>query len=373
MVRFWHTFGMARFGGLGSRCQSKAQGMRVIVCVAGLLAVWGGRVLAAQTVQVPQGGQVPTLHVYTNLVQIPTLVLGHGLEQIEKPIAENKFSVSMDSGPWFRATHVRREGDDPISLAVLLDMRFGAGDFIPKLRDSIADLAPSLLHERDHVSIYVLGCDLMRSLNDVPADAVQLQNGVDGALKFWSAQRTVACLKQDHLWDALSYIAGQLYQLPGRPVILAVSQGIDNGSKHTWNETRSYLQGTGVAVFGVSHTIPTVEIEHRELDFFSSMCESSGGLVYRAAIPTFAATVKTFVATVRDRYIVEFPRPSNAIAGQHDMHVKIDDDRVGLITAAGISVPMPDPALLADPTTVSVGPKDTPEMGTRKILTKPHE
>jgi hypothetical protein len=328
-------------------------------------------VLAAQIVQVPPGGQVPTLHVYTNLVQIPTLVLGHGLEQID-PIAENKFSVSVDSGPWFRATHVRREGDDPISLAVLLDMRFGAGDFIPKLRDSIAGLAPSLVHERDHVSIYVLGCDLMRSLNDVPADASQLQNGVDGALKFWSAQRTIACLQQDHLWDALSYIAGQLYQLPGRRVILALSQGIDSGSTHTVNETRRYLQDTSVAVFGVSHLVPRIKIEQDGgLNLFASVCESSGGLVSDATVPTFAATVKTFVTMVRNRYIVEFPRPSNATSGQHDMHVRVDNGSVGLVVAAGISVPTPDPAVLADPTTVTAGPKDAPEQGTRKILTKP--
>jgi hypothetical protein len=338
--------------------------------MAGLLVVWSGRVLAAQTMQVPQDGQVPTLHVYTNLVQIPTLVLGHGLEQIQ-PIAENKFSVSVDSGPWFRATHVRREGDDPISLAVLLDMRFGAGDFIPKLRDSIADLAPSLLNERDHVSIYVLGCDLMRSLNDVPADAGQLKDGVDGALKFWSAQKTVACLKEDHLWDALSYVAGQLYQLSGRRAILAVSQGFDSGSKHKWNETRRYLQDTGVAVFGVSHTMPAIDIEQKELNVFGSVCESSGGLVFHATVPTFAVTVKNFVTVVRNRYIVEFPRPSNATPGQHDMHVRVDNGSVGLVVAAGISVPLPDPAVLVDPTTVISGPKEAPEMGTRHPLAKP--
>ncbi|HEX3966591.1 MAG TPA: hypothetical protein VHW70_01375 [Edaphobacter sp.] len=349
MVRIWNALGMG---------------------LAGLLAVWSGSVLAAQTIQVPQDGQVSTLHVYTNLIQIPTLVLGPALDQIKKPIAENKFSVSVDSGPWFRASHVRREEDDPISLAILLDMRWGEGDFIPKLRDSITDLTPSLLHARDHVSIYVLGCDLMRSLNDVPADTLHLRDGVDEALRFWSAQRTVVCLEQDHLWDALSYVAGQLYQLPGRRVILALSLGFDKGSKHTWNETRRYLEDTGVAVFGVSHSIPGVQIEQRELNLFGSVCESSGGLVSRATVPTFAAAVKTFVTMVRDRYIVEFPRPSNATPGPHDMRVKIDDHRVGLITAAGISLPVQDPAVLADPATVSAGPKDAPEMGTRKILTK---
>jgi hypothetical protein len=322
-----------------------------------------------------------TLHVYTNLVQIPTLVLGHDLEQI-KPIAENKFSVSVDSGPWFRATHVRREGDDPISLAVVLDMRFGAGDFIPKVRDSLADLAPSLLRDRDHVSIYVLGCDLMRSLNDVPADATQMKLGVDKALKFWDVQaQDFTCFHQDHLWDALAYVAGQLYQLPGRRVILALTQGKDSGSKHTWNETRRYLQDTGVAVFGISHDYPLARGKNRSFfstriigtneDPFLYVCELSGGLVFRVEIQAFAATTKTFVTMLRDRYIVEFPRPSNATSGQHEMRVKIDRGDKDFIVATGITVPLQDPAVLADPTTVTAGPKDAPELGTRHPLTKP--
>jgi hypothetical protein len=343
--------------------------------------VWSGAVLLAQNPATSQDEQVHTLHVYTNSIQIPTLVLGHDLEQI-KPIAENKFSVSVDSGPWFRATHVRREGDDPITLAVLLDMRFGAGDFIPKLRDSIADLAPSLLHGRDHVSIYILGCDLMRSLNDVPADAAQMKLGVDKALKFWDVQtQDFTCLQQDHLWDALAYIAGQLYQLPGRRVILALTQGKDSGSKHTWNEARRYLQDTGVAVFGISHEYPLTRRKNRSFfstsligtneDPFPYVCELSGGLVLRVEIQALAATTKTFVTMLRNRYIVEFPRPSNATSGQHEMRVKIDRGDKDFIVATGVTLPLQDPAVLADPTTVIAGPKDAPEMGTRHPLTKP--
>ena len=107
-----------------------------------------GARLVAQGVGIAQGDPVPTLHVYTNLIQIPTLVLSPDLGPVKGRIEENKFSVSVDSGPWFRATHVRREGDDPISLAILMDMRYGEGDFIPKLRDAIVGLAPSDLHEK---------------------------------------------------------------------------------------------------------------------------------------------------------------------------------------------------------------------------------
>jgi hypothetical protein len=365
-AKFRHTFGMLSFG--GRRVGGVARDLLLIAGIALLLA---GAGLAAQTIPIPQGDSVPTLHVYTNLIQIPTVVLEPNLEPLKTPIEESKFSVSVDSGPWFRATHVRREGDDPISLAILLDMRFGEGDFIPKLRDAIAGLAPLGLHEKDHVSIYALGCDLMRSSNDVPANAPQLGRGVDEALKFWSVQDTVICLQQDHVWDALSYIAGQLYQLPGRRVILALSQGIDIGSKHTWNETRAYLQTAGVAVFAISHVVPRPKTYSPELNPFSSVCESSGGVVFHATVPTFAATVQTFVTTVRNRYIVEFPRPSNATLGVHDMKVKIAGHSSDLVVASGISVPIADPAVAADPTTVSAGPKDAPELGDRHPLKKP--
>jgi hypothetical protein len=316
--------------------------------------------------------------VYTNTIQIPALVLGPDRERITAPIAAKRFSVSVDSGPWFRATHVRPEGDDPISLAILLDMRLGEEDFVPKLQDSIADLVPSFLHAKDHVSIYALGCDLMQSSKNSPADAVQLKLGVERALEFWITQKqNVTCLQRDHLWDALAYVAGQLYQLPGRRVILALTQGKDSGSEHTWNETRRYLQDTGVAVFGLSHRVPLARDIHREPvrgtneDPFPLVCESSGGIVSSATMQTLSAMMESFVTMVRDRYIVEFPRPKNVTAGPHEMRVKIAYGDTDFVRAAGITVPLPDPAVLADPTTVSAGPKDAPEIGDKHVLRKP--
>ena len=46
---------------------------------------------------------------------------------------------NIDSGPWFRATHVRQEGDDPISLSILLDVSGDAAELMPKIDDAIAD------------------------------------------------------------------------------------------------------------------------------------------------------------------------------------------------------------------------------------------
>ena len=92
-----------------------------MLCVLGLAAGWSGVSLVGQEPTAVVDGGVPTLHVYTNLIQIPTLVLGPDRERLKTPIAESRFSISIDNGPWFRVTHVRMEGDDPVSLSILLD------------------------------------------------------------------------------------------------------------------------------------------------------------------------------------------------------------------------------------------------------------
>ena len=102
------------------------------------------------------------LHVYANLIQIPVVVLSPFRTPLA-PIAPSRFSISLDSGPQFRATHVRPEGDDPISLSILLDARGSQDDLLPKIDAAIADLAPLSLQARGHVSIYALDCSLIET------------------------------------------------------------------------------------------------------------------------------------------------------------------------------------------------------------------
>jgi hypothetical protein len=86
-----------------------------------------------------------------------------------------------------------------------------------------------------------------------------------------------------------------------------------------------------------------------------------------AALPR---TLERFITMVRERYIVEFPRPSNSTAGEHGMEIKIDKG-IFLIRPSGVSMPLPDPVLMADPSTIQAGPSQAPEEGTRKVMSKP--
>ena len=372
--------GMARFG----CCEtfSGVWGTRWIrLCAEVLATALCCATLLAQNAPVSQNEPIHTLHVYTNLIQIPTLVLGPNRERINKPIAESRFSVSIDGGSWFRATHVRMEGDDSISLSILLDARGDVAALMPKISDAIANLAPLSLHAKDHVSIYTLDCELISYVRDTPVDSSNLKQGVDEALKTWTERRQLKhrpnCQRSVQLLDGLNFVTTALSQLRGRRVALVVSDGHDEGSKHSWTEVKVKAQANGVAVFGMSYRPPfsvasrTAYPRQSYEDPFDSLCQLSGGMVFQTNLLSLAESLKTFVTTVRERYIVEFPRPSNSTAGEHGMEVKVAKGDAYFIRSSGISVPLPDAAVLADPTTVSVGPKDAPMEGNRRILSKP--
>jgi hypothetical protein len=370
--KFWHTSGMTRFGGLGS---VKWDGRFLLFCVV-FLAGWGGGVmLDAQDKQTLQDEPVRTLHVYANLIQIPTLVLRPNRERLKVPVSEKRFSVSIDSGPWFRATHVRREGDDPISLSILLDVSGHSSELMAKMNEAIAALAPDGLHTKDHVSIYSLDCSLVQSLNDAPAESQRLKVAVNEALQTWM-QPELKCEESVHLWDALTLMTAELSKLPGRRVILAVTDGHDKHSAHTWYELSRLTQATGVTVFGIRYVPSHVGTEDSRFltwsseDPFISVCELSGGVVLLSPPNMLDFTLHRFVTLLRERYIVEFPRPANATAGEHVKEVRISGEDF-FVRPAGISIPVPDPALLADPSTVPSDPSLTPQVGKRKPMTKP--
>ena len=374
---------------------------RLAVWVAGLAVLGSGVVLRAQEAPAKAEDQITTLHVYTNSIQIPTVVLGPGRQWLS-PIAPDKFSVSIDSGPWFRATHARREGDDPISLTILLDANGESTELFQGVEEAITKAKIFPLRPEDRISVYGLDCSLVGLLKDVPPDASLKERG-DKAFASWDRRREnlqdTDCQEPIHLWDALEYVSGELSKSSRLRVVLAVSQGKDLGSKHTWNEVRDYAESRSVAVFGLTEVPPNANVLNSgqismTLDVgestrwakqpmgpvdvlwvtenpFHQVCELSGGMIFVTPVKSVSGSMKSFMRTVRERYIIEFPRPSNATSGEHTMRVQIAHGERYFIRPAGISVPQLDPAVLADPTTVSAGPKDTPEMGSRKVMSKP--
>ncbi len=361
---------MADFRSFGSGPRSG--GSAKFVCGLALVAGFAGVLLLAQD------EPVKTLHVYTDTVQIPVVVLSPQREMLP-PIAPDRFNVAIDGGPKFQVKHARLEGDDPISLSIVLDVRGDEAALMSKVSGAIGGLAPVSLRPQDHVSIYALDCGLVRSLTDGAAEHSQLQVGVAEALNDWIARGKAspgkACKQKVHLWNALGHVVKHMSQLPGRRVILVMTSGADKGSLDNWNRLRLFAQEEGVAIFGLkAATDDRLLLDFDSFDpenSLSSLCELTGGLLLTATPKTVPMELERFTTIVRGRYIVEFPRPLNGTKGAHDLLVTVNKTDA-FIRPAGISVPVVDPAVLADPTTVPSDPSSTPELGKRRVLTPPH-
>jgi len=351
---------------------------------------WFGLLLGAAftgaqepTVLTPSPGEaVPTttLHVYTNLAQIPTLILSTSHERLRR-VDTSKLRVSVDGGPLFEPTHVRAEGDDPIALAVLVDMTRPDSKLLPEVEDAVVGLGLGYLKPQDRISIYAMGCRLVRSANALPADSAELEHEVDLALEPMAYASTAKpCQPTMPLWDSLERVALDLAKQPGRRVLVAVTSGQDTGSAANWGHVGDLMMQHSIAVFGVlpepgmaglapaptpvQFSFPTEEKKHENP--FNTICELSGGIESTANAKTLAAQLGRVMEMVRERYIIEFPRANDGVAGRHLIAVTLpgSDD---YIRPSGISVPIMDRKALADPNTLPSNAA-TPQPGKRKPL-----
>ena len=345
--------------------------MRMWRTVAVRARVWGWVCACSMAAQTSENASSPTLHVYTNLVQIPTLVLGHSRKPIAR-IDERRFFVSLDGGRKLRATHARLEGDDPISLTILMDLSQSDPGIMLLADQAIASLVPLSLHAKDEVSIYGLDCQLIHPARQGTTDAVTLKRQVDLVLQQSQSrdQRDMkrTCQNPLYLRDSLATIVQTLSRRPGRRVILAVTDGVDRGSRNSWNALSFFAQARSVAIFGL---VQPADLRNTQNEApFNDLCQLSGGIVLPTSANDLGRQLAWAVTLIRGRYIVEFPRPVTTVGGPHILEITISS-RDAFIRPAGAAFPIDDPAILNDPTTVPPDLSRTPELGNRKVLT-PH-
>jgi len=372
-------------------------------CAINLLFTLSGALAMAQTTPPPSAdpssSPTPTLRVYTNLKQIPVLVLTHDYVRM-KPIDPSGFRLSLDSGPRFRPTYVRREGDDPISLSILIDTSKPDNELLPSLLQSIAALPPDFLHPQDRVSVYTVDCYLIRTTFDSPANPAILADGVQRAMAPWQARQTQneelkkekkavppPCIPRLPLWDSMAEVLNDLDQQSGRRVLLAITDGVDTGSRTLWKDVMLHAQLHSETVFGLLPN-PTIvlqkSLETSEMSAFhptfinapenkfEQICVNSGGILLQASKHTTMYRLKEFTQMVRERYILEFPRATNEEAGLHTLAVTYRKKGNLYIAAAGISVPIASEEEKKGANTIQADPSKSPAEGDRKVLLPKH-
>jgi hypothetical protein len=332
----------------------------------------GGATLAAQDTarqdQSSGDSSTLTLHVATNLVRIPVLVLSPQHEMLPSPIAPDRFTIQFGSGPSIRPKYVRREGDDPINLAFVVDIRRPQEPVLPKIDEAIASLAPSYLRAGDGISIYTLDCSRIGAVENVPADRAQLKTSVDLALSNWTERQRLKkkppCSAKTHLWDDLEYVTGKLAKQSGWRVIIAVTNGDDRSTTQSSDGLIFAAQNEQVTILGLDPFQDfrgplLIDPAARQLAF---LCESTGGLRLDLYQSSVAKRMQLFMQMLRERYILEFPRPPIHKAGPVQMNVRIGGINA-FIRPAGDGVPVTDEVLASESAPIPGPPPPTSPHG----------
>lgn len=300
-----------------------------------------------------------TLHVYTDLLQVPTLVLTQ-LHSSYAGLTSQNFVLSLGQGPTFHPTNVRQEGNDSITLAILFDLTSDPSSMFTSFAQAMSKLPTGVLSARDYISVYAYDCELVRTTEDKPATPEQLRASMQKVLaegrekaRNGAAQ---SCWSEKRLYDVLATVAKDIGDSPGRRVILVVSDGADRHSvNNNWSTVARFAGSKSITVFGIRPVTKQTAIglfdpfsepgahgwwTMTDADPFGMLCGSSGGLVLAVDKGTNGMTgqIKRVMTMLRDRYILEFPRPVNGGPGLYSINVFINDP-MAIIRPAGVAFP----------------------------------
>ena len=229
--------------------------------------------------------------------------------------------------------------------------------------EAMSKLPPGVLSARDYISVYAYDCELVRTTEDKSATPEQLRASMQKVLTEGREKArngaTQSCWPEKRLYDVLATVAKDIGDSPGRRVILVLSDGADRHSvNNNWSNVERFAGSKSITIFGIRPVDKRTGIglfdpfsepgahgwwTMTDADPFGRLCGSSGGLVLTADKGTDGMTgqIRRAISMLRDRYILEFPRPVNGGPGLYSINVTINDPKA-IIRPAGVAFPPRD-------------------------------
>ncbi|MGI4756450.1 MAG: hypothetical protein ACRYGF_06325 [Janthinobacterium lividum] len=311
-----------------------------------------GLSLAAQDVAAsPSTGVTYTLRVFDDLIQVPTLVLSRDFE-VRSTLGPKNFTLRIDKGRSFHPQTVRREEDDPITLALFLDAhgkpKQGLSAGLLNYRQ-----ASDPFKENDQISIFASDCGFVGTAGFVPASLSILHLLAGNLLRapnlHEGTSEDQSCREGQPVLSRINAALARLAERPGRRVLVVLSDGEDDDLGSGWTSLRDHANANSISVFALRPSTVKKHWEPRKYssyagvllapeDPLSDLCRSSGGLLLSTSKENVGAELSRIILWLRARYIIEFPRPANGVPGTHALDITTLNPR-DLIRASGVVFP----------------------------------
>lgn len=299
-----------------------------------LAALCAGSALA-QEETLPGATPVQVLRLDAKLYQVPMLAVGRKTKVPVGGLAADGVLLRIDDGPAFKPTYLTVKGDAPLSIAVLLDVSGSEAGLLGSFKVDLATWAGASLRPTDEVEFYTVGQKVRRQGTFAPAS----KEGVAATLAAVTDKsgEDIDPIKAGgtRLWDAMYYAATDLAKRKGVRVVLALTDGKDNGGRHPSEELMKFSAEHGVGLFGLKYNSVAAKVMVAAnfglpmLDQrFESVCEQTGGIVLATGAAKRMQTLQDFVTLLRTRYVVEFPPPAGMKAGEHWVGIELADKKL---------------------------------------------
>jgi hypothetical protein len=310
-----------------------------------LIATWAAKPLRAQDAsqKLPENSAPYMLHLYARLVELPTIILLRD-GQDSTTLDPQQINIRLNSHQPFHPTSIRREDNDPLSLAFLIDVSGDQRDQLAAFQKHFAEWVSKSLHPQDHVSVYALDCKLIQTSNDVPANSSLLPDGLDLALTTTLTHGTSkksSCGNSIPLRDSIRFVIDKLSELPTRRTLILFAGDHDGKSNTTWPQLNAEATDKSVTVFALATPGP-MELQPN-MDI-SDLVLASGGVLFSPTPVEVRKALDQIISLLRNRYILQFPLPPSLVPVVYHVNVTVPKFDAVIRTSA-ISVPTPNPAV----------------------------
>jgi VWFA-related protein len=232
-----------------------------------------------------------------------------------------------------------RDTDLPLTVAMLMDVSGSVRQAIDAEREAAGRFFDAVLRPTDHALLLGFSSTLVL-WQDFTSSTARLRNGLAQlhAVPFRGLPNDGLAMPGTLLYDAVYQTSvGKMRGVPGRKMMLIVSDGLDNGSRKHVEEALQALQETNTAVYGICY-----DQKFFGCDFLKGLAEPTGGRVFDAGKKrtSLGEIYQTIEEELRSQYAIGFvPSDSQRDGKFRKLEVKVHSPGLRVSVRKGYYAP----------------------------------
>jgi len=252
-------------------------------------------------------------------------------------LSQEDFEVRED-GKQQQLRYFARETNLPLTVALLVDVSGSVRRFVELEKDTAGRFFREILRPEDQALLIGFGSRMIL-WQDFTSSAPALQDALGRmrAIPFRGLPPLGQPMPGTLLYDAMYVTAHQkLKGVPGRKVLVVISDGLDNGSQKKLEEAVAAAQTTNTIVYGICY-----QAGFAGCSFLNNLAEPAGGRAFKVDVKTSLSEIFQIIeAEMRSQYALGYVPINRAHDGSfRKLQVRVHQPGLRVRTRKGYFAP----------------------------------